>query len=328
MTSEKNMEDLNLPNVISIDEAYGRFGTDDDGDRDASSSLSVASSAYTFRMEHGRRYHDYKIGSPFPHDEVSDENDFLLHELCLVLLDDRYYLAPIDETSLHCVVDVGTGLGLWAEGVAERFPDSQVVGIDLTPHPRSIFPNCSYMLSDASEEWVLDDPTMKFDLAHIRSLFGSVPDWAALYKNCFDNMNSGGWIEHLEMEINAQTDDAEVPADSQIKFLSSFAHTHMTVASGRDFGISFGMRKLIEEAGFVDVQEKRLKVPLGPWASDPKLKEVGRLCERFYKTGLQGWLMHVCTRSLGGNCYRTKTLSITIISYPSMTSDYAPASRR
>lgn len=183
---DKNMEDLNLPNVISIDEAYGRSQTEDEEDRDASSSFSVASSAYNFRTEHGRRFHDYKNGSPFPHDEISDENDTLMHEMCLVLLDDRYYLSPIDASSLHTVVDVGTGLGLWAEGVAERFPDSRVVGIDLTPHPRSIHPNCSYMLSDASEEWILDDPTMKFDLAHIRSLFGSVGDWPALYKNCFE----------------------------------------------------------------------------------------------------------------------------------------------
>jgi SAM-dependent methyltransferase len=146
----------------------------------------VASSAHNFRVEHGRRYHDYKDGHPFPHDEVSGENDTVMHEMCLLLLDDRYYLSPIDESALQAVADVGTGLGLWAEGVAERCPDTQVVGIDLMPHERTTHPNCSFIISDATEEWVLDDPRMKFDLVHIRNLFGGVRDWAVLYKHCFE----------------------------------------------------------------------------------------------------------------------------------------------
>jgi hypothetical protein len=185
-SDKDNMDDLNIPAVIPVDESYGRFSLLEEEDRDASSAYSVASSAYNFRMENGRRYHDYREGHPFPTDEVSEENEITMHEMCLLLLDDRYYLSPIDESSLHCIADIGTGHGLWAEGVAERYPDAQVVGMDLTPHARNIQPNCSYILADATEEWVLDDPTMKFNLVHIRSLFGGVRDWPALYKNCFE----------------------------------------------------------------------------------------------------------------------------------------------
>jgi len=59
------------------------------------------------------------------------------------------------------------------------------------------------------------------------------------------------------------------------------------------------MKELIEQAGFVNVQERKLKLPLGSWATDPKLKDIGRFHERFYKTGLQGWLLQICTRTLG-----------------------------
>jgi len=293
------MDDLNIPSVIPVDESYGRFAGLEEEDRDASSAYSVASSAYNFRMENGRRYHDYRDGHPFPHDEVSEENEMAMHEMCLLLLDDRYYLSPIDESSLRCIADIGTGHGLWAEGVAEKYPDAQVVGMDLTPHARNVHPNCSFILADATEEWVLDDPNMKFDLVHIRSLFGGVRDWPALYKNCFDNMRSGGCIEQMEVEIDAQTDDPEVLPGSQIRALCEYTRTHLSAAAGRDFDISLGMKKMIEDAGFVDVQEKRLNLPLGPWASDPKLKDIGRFYERFYKTGLQGWLLQVCTRRLG-----------------------------
>ncbi|KIW43922.1 hypothetical protein, variant [Exophiala oligosperma] len=292
------MDDLNLPTVIPVDENYGRFSVLEEEDRDASSAYSMASSAYNFRMENGRRYHDYKDGHPFPHDEVSEENEITMHEMCLLIFEDKYFLSPVDESNLRAVADIGTGRGYWAEGVADRFPDAQVVGMDLTPHARNILPNCSFMLADATEDWVLDDPSMKFDLVHIRSLFGGVRDWAALYKNCFDNMRSGGWIEQLEIEIDAQTQDASTPPDSHIKALCEYTRSHLSVAAGRDFDISFSMKQMIEDAGFVDVQEKRINIPLGPWSSDSRMKDIGRFYERFYKTGLQGWLLQVCTRQL------------------------------
>lgn len=180
------MENQNSPGLIPVDEDYGRYHIPEEEDRDGSSMYSIASSTHNFIVEHGRRYHDYKEGHPFPHDAVSRENETLMHEMCLLLFDNEHFLSPIAEPSLHAVADVGTGLGLWAEGVAERYPDTQVVGMDLTPRERTTHPNCEFMIADATEEWVLDTPTMKFDLVHIRYLFAGVRDWTALYKHCFE----------------------------------------------------------------------------------------------------------------------------------------------
>lgn len=68
---------------------------------------------------------------------------------------------------------------------------------------------------------------------------------------------------------------------------------------GRDFHVSDRMKSLIEAAGFVDVQETKYKLPLGPWSAEPKYKEIGKFYERFYKTGLQGWLLHTLTTGMG-----------------------------
>lgn len=186
---EKDMEDLHLPSTIPVDSDYARYAYDGEGsedDIDESSAYSVASSMYNFRVENGRRYTDYRGGHPFPHDEVSEENEACMHAMVNWLLDNKYFLAPIDESNLHCIADVGTGLGLWAEGVAERYPDTEVVGFDLIPHERPTHPNFSYIAADATEEWVLDSPSMKFDLVHIRSLFAAIRDWPQLYKQCFE----------------------------------------------------------------------------------------------------------------------------------------------
>ena len=182
---DQSMDFLNTPAVIPVDQEYGSRSFDTD-DEDGTSAFSVTSSVYNFRVENGRRYHDYKDGHPFPHDQVSEENEVCMHEMCLSLLDDKFYVSPIDESQLRNVADVGTGMGLWAEGMAEKYPDTEVVGIDLTPHERPTHPNCSYIISDATDEWVLDDPSTKFDLVHIRSLFVGVKDWPALYKQCFE----------------------------------------------------------------------------------------------------------------------------------------------
>ncbi|OCT50058.1 putative SAM dependent methyltransferase [Cladophialophora carrionii] len=295
--SEKKMEDLNLPGGIPVDSEYGGFEVLEDEDV-ADSAYSQASSIHNFRVEHGRRYHEYKEGHPFPYDEVSKENEASLHHLILLLLGDRYFLSPIDESRLRCIADVGTGSGFWAEGVAQRYPDAEVIGFDTIHHPLSIEPNCSFIIQDVTDDWVLNHPDMLFDLVHIRNLFVGVKDWKPVYQQCFEKMRSGGWIEQYEMEIDARTDDPDEPTDTEIVKLSRIAED-MAKATGRDFKISTKMKHLIEEAGFVDVQEQKVKMPLGPWASDPKLKDIGRFFERFYKTGLQGWLMHICTRFLG-----------------------------
>lgn len=184
---DKNMEHLDFPGVIPVDEDYDLYQVSEEEDGTAGSSYSIASSVYNFRVENGRRYHDYHNGQPFPNDEMSKYNETLLHEMVLRLLDNNYSVSPIHESSLHCVADVGTGLGLWAEGVAEKYPDTTVVGIDTTPHDeRPIHPNLTYIISNVAEEWLLDDPSMKFDLVHIRGLFAGVEDWPALYKQCFE----------------------------------------------------------------------------------------------------------------------------------------------
>lgn len=184
MKSYQNMEDLNAPGGIPVDSAYGGFEVlEEEG---ADSAYSQASSIHHFRVEHGRRYHEYKDGHPFPYDEVSNENEATLHELVLLLLNHRYFLSPIRDDALRCVADVGTGQGLWAEGVAQRYPDTQVVGFDTVYQEPSVEPNFSRIIQDVTEEWVLDDLEMKFDLIHIRNLFVGVRDWENVYTQCFE----------------------------------------------------------------------------------------------------------------------------------------------
>ena len=180
---DKHMDDLNQPGGIPVDSDYGGFEVLED--EVADSTYSQASSIYHFRVEHGRRYHEYREGHPFPYDEVTKDNEASLHELLYLLLDQRYFLSPIDGPSLRCIADVGSGEGFWAEAVAERYPAAEVVGFDLILRD-PLQPNCTWITGDVTEEWVLDNPLMRFDLIHIRNLFGGVKDWEPVYAQCFE----------------------------------------------------------------------------------------------------------------------------------------------
>lgn len=44
------------------------------------------------------------------------------------------------------------------------------------------------------------------------------------------------------------------------------------------------MKRRIEAAGFMNVQEKRYKSPIGDWPKNPEVKEAGNFCKtKFWK---------------------------------------------
>jgi len=57
---------------------------------------------------------------------------------------------------------------------------------------------------------------------------------------------------------------------------------------GRDCIPGKKLRKMAEEAGFVNIQETVIKIPFGPWPKDPHLKELGMLNVAQILEGLEG----------------------------------------
>jgi hypothetical protein len=58
------------------------------------------------------------------------------------------------------------------------------------------------------------------------------------------------------------------------------------------------LKQWMENAGFVDVEEHILKLPVGPWPREPRLKQVG-LFEMVNMTeGIQGLTIMLLTRCL------------------------------
>lgn len=171
-----------------------------------------------------------------------------------------------------------------------------MIGTDLSPiQPGWVPPNCQFEIHDCTQEWGFRPN--HFDFIHVRALYGSITDWPAFYKKVYTHLKPGGWYEQVEYGPEWLTDDDSIPPGHVLHEVG----TH-TVEAGKILGKTFVIRDLMKgyilESGFVNVVEKRYKMPIGPWAADETLKQVGRWHLLETHQGLEGWILALFTRVL------------------------------
>ncbi|KAJ5732487.1 hypothetical protein N7493_003968 [Penicillium malachiteum] len=263
-----------------------------------SETTSIGSSIYRGLMENGRRYQSLRSDDYLlPVDDPSFETYEAAHLLAIIMDSERdnpLFRAPIGENPTH-ILDLGTGKGNWAIDVADMFPTATVRGVDLFPPPITWMPpNCVLEVDDAIQPWTWKEP---FDLIHLRIMTASWTDgeWDNIYKQCYDNLKPGAWIEQLEALAPIGCDDGSLPKDS---ILNSWGTTIMGSAerSGRGLDAMLTMTEGIRKAGFVDIHEKKYKWPIGPWPKDKQLKEAGMVNFQHWLSGLEGWCMYLLTK--------------------------------
>jgi hypothetical protein len=113
----------------------------------------------------------------------------------------------------------------------------------------------------------------------------------------FSATKPGGWIEDLEMSIQFKSDDGTVGDDH---FMTHWSKTFIDASEmiGKSFNVIERQKELITQVGFIDVHEKKYKLPVGEWSSDPKLKELGQWDLLFCLQGLEGWALFLLTEVL------------------------------
>jgi ubiquinone/menaquinone biosynthesis C-methylase UbiE len=115
------------------------------------------------------------------------------------------YAAPIGQPPK--ILDVGTGTGRWAREMAQLFPHSQVVGIDVTPPPADEQvgagadmrpPNYAFAAGNVFEGIPFSDGS--FDFVHMRLLFTAIPAdrWQSVINELGRVVRPGGWVESVE----------------------------------------------------------------------------------------------------------------------------------
>lgn len=93
-------------------------------------------------------------------------------------------------------------------------------------------------------------------------------------------MKSGGYLQFADADITPRCDDGTMPDDTIFKTWQQAAGAFAEISRSRFFDAKT-TRKEIEDAGFVEIEEKRYKVPLSAWSSDPRYRELGRVSSIF-----------------------------------------------
>ncbi|CAG8506411.1 1610_t:CDS:2 [Ambispora leptoticha] len=166
-----------------------------------------------FRYIDGRRYHSIS-DSEYMLANDDEEADRLVryHEASKEIWGGLYY-SPVEKKLKQGakVIDVGCGTGTWLLDMAQKYPNSDFVGIDFSP----IFPteglpvnlkfiNCNFLDGSPFEDSYFDFTHQKFMSAAYTDVQWEkkvIPEMIRITK-------SGGWIEFTEAYVFTSTGNA------------------------------------------------------------------------------------------------------------------------
>ncbi|KAK5995344.1 Methyltransferase pytC [Cladobotryum mycophilum] len=308
--------DTNNPTPLEVDEeAYDDEDGDGDSayasDRDTSYTGSITSSIYNYQYENGRRYHAYREGQyTLPNDSEEQERLDLQHHIWRLLLGGRLFTAPLplpkDSPELR-ILDLGTGTGIWAMDMADEYPSSTIYGVDLSPiQPDWVPNNCKFYVDDYEDQWTYSEDE-KFDFIHGRALLGSSSNWPRFYSQAMKHLKPGGWIEIQEYDAWIFSDDDScdrAPWTTEwCKRLEEASKVY-----GKLNNIARFHKQWFIDAGFEDVEERVYRVPIGPWAKDPTLKELGKFEYLQMQMAVDSHSLALLTRVLNWSSDQAKVL--------------------
>ena len=93
-------------------------------------------------------------------------------------------------------------------------------------------------------------------------------------------MKSGGYLQLADTDITPRCDDGTMPDDTIFRTWERSARAFAEISRRRFFDAKM-TKEEIEDAGFVEIEEKRYKIPLSAWSSDPRYRELGRVSSIF-----------------------------------------------
>ncbi|KAK3360485.1 S-adenosyl-L-methionine-dependent methyltransferase [Lasiosphaeria hispida] len=282
--------------ILPAEHWSSQLGISDDKslfDSDKESTKSLYPSIFKYRTIRGRTYHPETTDAQYwaTNDRAQAESLNINHHCFTLALAGKLFLAPLNKKTCKTALDIGTGTGIWAIDFAEEFRQATVTATDITPvTPSYIPPNLTFEIEDCNKIWAF--PNDHFDYIHIRWLIGSVTDWDRLFERAFDHMRVGGWLESYETSAMVESDDGSVTETSALGQWGK-----IFIEGGRKFGMLFTVvqdgtqRTAMERAGFVDIQERDIKMPIGSWPTDDDAKEQGTFTQAALEQDVEGYIL-------------------------------------
>ncbi|KAF5520791.1 putative methyltransferase tdiE [Colletotrichum aenigma] len=206
-------------------------------------------------------------------------------------LSDGKYVLPNDERE--------------QDRLADDHPEATVIGVDLSPiQPGYVSPNCSFEVDDVEKEWTWTTP---FDFIFIRAMIASFKSWPDMIAKAYANLEPGGYLEIHDNDFPLKCDDGTMTDECKtLKWTKLLIEG--TDLMGRPITVAKDFKKMLEDAGFVDVVVKKEKWPYTPWPKDPKYKELGEWDKESALQGIEAITMALFTRVLDWSVPETTVL--------------------
>jgi hypothetical protein len=111
-------------------------------------------------------------------------------------------------------------------------------------------------------------------------------------------LKPGGYIQVAEWCESAGRSDDGTAVGSALERYYRLLDEAAKKAGGSIY-METPLKKLLPGAGFVNYDETILRLPLGPWPKDKKLKEIGKWFQLSAESGFEAYGLALFTRVLG-----------------------------
>ncbi|KAI1176458.1 S-adenosyl-L-methionine-dependent methyltransferase [Nemania sp. FL0916] len=217
----------------------------------------------------GHKYHHSgRIFTPF--DEKEQQRMEIQHRLFRHCLNGALTATRIP-LNTERILDLGTGTGVWPLEMAVRYPQAQILGIDVSRIQKTqvVPPNVQFTIGNIEDPWPVADESI--DFLHARSLAGGVTDWSSLFKQAYDKLKPGGILEWTEIAIQVFDFDGNFGDDEIVpQFITVWRD--LCQRNNIEFTPSPHGPVWLVDAGFENIAQRTEILPMTDWTSDEKLK--------------------------------------------------------
>lgn len=316
---------------LPVDDVSQDDQTSESDFSDTTSNYStISEEALPLIYEYGHTYHG--TGQLLTPNDASEAHRLAVqHELYQLCLDGGLVDAklPLDQYTPQDpfeILDVGAGSGVWACDMAKRYPQVNILGIDLSSAllPEDVPPNVTFEIADATDPW----PARTYDFIHMRSLAGAgVRDWDSLLAEAYEHLKPGGQLEVTEIRphfFDVDPEQADLPCEDRkpeigaacIEYERTFVE--MCDKLGIDYDPIPRVPGRLSGLGAEFICERVDWLPIQNWRSDPVTQQKRKalaemiecgMCDRRSKTririgantkepGIENWTLRLF--GLGG----------------------------
>ncbi|WWC64273.1 uncharacterized protein I303_106883 [Kwoniella dejecticola CBS 10117] len=228
----------------------------------------------------GRLYNDVQDDYALPADQEEIDRLNSQHR-ALTMLYDSLIPEPIKaslvEQTNPRILDVGCGTGIWSIEVAEEIPTASVIGVDLVSiHPKSYPSNVLFQKLDILESFP-EGWEGSFDLVHARYLIAGIRDFSLLLSRLTKLLKPNGHLIIMEPQAlwNTVNDDIHktCPSTAQISKIVYDAMLKLGIDPIPGKRVSEHLKANVQ---YDQVETITKDLPLSPWSSDPRMKEIGQ----------------------------------------------------